>query len=118
MSPKLSQFKVSALLFAALLIPTLTIPALGQQETRNSSSVEAAGSTKAKTETRSVPNPKYTTPSQPLDPAYGAKIAEYTTEKYFLTELVDHLPASDKVPSPDKVLGYVVGTPNKLTKTA
>ena len=49
---------------------------------------------------------------------YTAKIKEYTTEKYFLTELVDHLPASDKVPSPDKVLGYVVGTPNKLTHTA
>ncbi len=48
---------------------------------------------------------------------YTAKIKEYTTEKYFLTELVDHLPASDKVPSPDKVLGYAVGTPNKLTYT-
>ncbi|HKQ07067.1 MAG TPA: M14 family zinc carboxypeptidase [Blastocatellia bacterium] len=48
---------------------------------------------------------------------YTAKIKEFTTEKYFLTELVDHLPASDKVPSPDKVLGYVVGTPNKLTYT-
>ncbi|HZM89999.1 MAG TPA: M14 family zinc carboxypeptidase [Blastocatellia bacterium] len=48
---------------------------------------------------------------------YTAKIKEYTTEKYFLTELVDHLPASDKVPSPDKVLGYVVGAPNKLTYT-
>ncbi len=48
---------------------------------------------------------------------YGAKIREYTTEKYFLTELVDHLPASDRVPSPDKVLGYVVGTPGKLTHT-
>src|SRR5689334_2976837 len=48
---------------------------------------------------------------------YGAKIKEYTTEKYFMTELVDHLPMSDKVPSPDKVLGYVVGTPGKLTYT-
>jgi hypothetical protein len=55
--------------------------------------------------------------SQPLDEAYGAKIKEYTTEKYFLTELVDHLPASSKIPSPDKTLGYVIGTPNKLTKT-
>ncbi|MCA1556256.1 MAG: hypothetical protein LC747_06155, partial [Acidobacteria bacterium] len=51
------------------------------------------------------------------DEAYTAKIKEYTTEKFFLTELVDHLPASDRVPSPDKVLGYVVGTPNKLTYT-
>src|SRR5581483_4893974 len=48
---------------------------------------------------------------------YSKKIKEYTTEKFFSTELVDHLPASDTVPSPDKVLGYVVGTPNKLTYT-
>src|SRR5262249_24425770 len=52
-----------------------------------------------------------------INEAYSAKIKEYTTEKYFLTELVDHLPASDKVPSPDKVLGYVIGAPNKLTYT-
>ncbi|MCA1818297.1 MAG: hypothetical protein LC746_18290, partial [Acidobacteria bacterium] len=51
------------------------------------------------------------------DEAYGAKIKEYTTEKYFLTEFVDHLPASATVPSPDKILGYVVGAPNKLTYT-
>src|SRR6266571_4828968 len=52
-----------------------------------------------------------------INEEYSAKIKEYTTEKYFLTELVDHLPVSDKVPSPDKVLGYVIGTPNKLTYT-
>src|SRR2546425_7586461 len=52
-----------------------------------------------------------------INEEYTAKIKEYTTEKYFLTELVDHLPVSDKVPSPDKVLGYVIGTPNKLTYT-
>ncbi len=56
-------------------------------------------------------------PASKINEEYTAKINEYTTEKYFLTELVDHLPASDKVPSPDKVLGYVVGTPNKLTYT-
>ncbi len=49
------------------------------------------------------------------DEAYTAKIREYTTEPFFLTEMVDHLPASDRVPTPDKVLGYAVGTPNKLT---
>ena len=36
----------------------------------------------------------------------------------FLTEFVDHLPASATVPSPAKVLGYPIGTPNKLTYTA
>ncbi|HST53121.1 MAG TPA: M14 family zinc carboxypeptidase [Pyrinomonadaceae bacterium] len=49
------------------------------------------------------------------DANYTAKIREYTTEKYFSTELVDHLPASERVPAPDKVLGYIVGAPNHLT---
>lgn len=52
---------------------------------------------------------------QKNDEAYGARIKEYTTEPFFLTELVDHLPASDTVPSPDKVLGHIIGAPNKLT---
>src|SRR5277367_3042682 len=54
---------------------------------------------------------------QKNDEAYTAKIREYTTEKFFSTELVDHLPASDTVPSPDKIIGYAIGTPNKLTYT-
>ncbi len=55
--------------------------------------------------------------SQPIDQEYTKSILENTTEKFFLTELVDHLPASDKVPTPAKVLGYPIGTPNKLTYT-
>src|SRR3984893_18464872 len=51
------------------------------------------------------------------DNDYSKKIKEYTTEPYFRTELVDHLPMSDKVPSPDKVLGYVVGTRNNRTSS-
>ena len=54
---------------------------------------------------------------QKLDAGYTAKIREYTTEPYFMTELVDHLPASDTVPTPEKALGYAIGTPNKLTYT-
>ena len=54
-------------------------------------------------------------PPQKMNDAYGAKIKEYTTDPSFLTEMVDHLPMSDTVPSPDKVLGYVIGTPNRLT---
>ncbi|MDZ7289306.1 MAG: M14 family zinc carboxypeptidase [candidate division KSB1 bacterium] len=53
--------------------------------------------------------------AQSLDEKYTAKIKEYTTEPFFLTELVDHLPASATVPTPEKVLGYVIGTPEKLT---
>src|SRR6266851_3619001 len=54
---------------------------------------------------------------QKNDEGYTKKIQEYTTEKYFTTELVDHLPASDTVPTPEKVLGYPIGTPDKLTYT-
>ncbi len=49
------------------------------------------------------------------DEEYTKKILEYTTEKYFLTELVDHLPASATVPTPDKTLHHIVGAPNYLT---
>src|SRR5215813_2252299 len=55
--------------------------------------------------------------SQPVDKEYTESIIKNTTEKMFLTEFVDHLPASDGVPTPAKVLGYPVGTPNKLTYT-
>jgi hypothetical protein len=55
--------------------------------------------------------------AQPLDAEYAAKIREYTTEPFFLTELVDHLPSSSTVPSPKQALGYVIGTPEKLTYT-
>ncbi len=51
------------------------------------------------------------------DAGYTAKIREYTTAPHFLTELVDHLPASSTVPTPEKVLGYAIGTPGKLTYT-
>ncbi|MGH9673173.1 MAG: M14 family zinc carboxypeptidase, partial [Bryobacteraceae bacterium] len=54
---------------------------------------------------------------QAQDAGYTAKIKEYTTEPFFLTEIVDHLPASATVPTPEKVLGYVIGTPNRLTYT-
>jgi len=54
---------------------------------------------------------------QQNDADYTADIQKYTTEKYFLTELVDHLPASATVPTPKKVLGYAVGTEGKLTYT-
>src|SRR5471030_2226553 len=49
------------------------------------------------------------------DEAYGKKIKEFTTETFFLPDLVDHLPASKTVPSPDKLLGHIVGAPNVLT---
>lgn len=53
--------------------------------------------------------------TQKLDEGYGRKIKEFTTDPMFLTELVDHLPVSDKVPTPEKFLGYIAGAADKLT---
>ena len=101
-----------------LLLVVSAVSVFAQTEARRSTTEAADGAASKPAPFKPAPiNPKYTTPKSAVDPAYGAKIAEYTTEKYFMTELVDHLPLSDKVPSPDKILGYVIGTPNKLTYT-
>ena len=52
---------------------------------------------------------------QKIDEAYTAKIKEYLQDPRISTELVDHLPASDAVPTPLKFLGRIVGTPGELT---
>ncbi len=49
------------------------------------------------------------------DPEYTRQIRQFTTGPQFTTELVDHLPASDRVPTPLKFLGYVAGAENHLT---
>src|SRR3954447_2023429 len=54
-------------------------------------------------------------PPQKEDADYTAKIKAATADPRILTELVDHLPASDKVPSPLKFLGYVPGEPGHMT---
>src|SRR5258705_11957673 len=98
-------FVLSLMIVALLILPFTTRLASAQRQ----NSAERPVRSHAKTETSG----KNAMPAAEND--YSRKIKEYTTEKFFLTELVDHLPMSDTVPSPDKVLGYVVGTPNKLT---
>ena len=43
------------------------------------------------------------------------RVRQYTTDPSFLTTWVDYVPESETVPSPRDFLGYVVGTPNRLT---
>ena len=52
---------------------------------------------------------------QKLDEEYTAKIKEYTQDPRISTELVDHLPASDTIPTPLKFFGRMPGTPGELT---
>ena len=53
-------------------------------------------------------------PAQAIDEEYTRKIHEYTTEKFFLSPLVDYLPASATVPTPKAVLGDIAGARNNL----
>jgi zinc carboxypeptidase len=100
----------------AISLSALVITIAGWQF---SSRVHAQKSDKRKTAhpTSSAKSDTKPNPATSNNAEYAAKVKEFTTESYFITELVDHLPASDKVPSPDKVLGYAVGTPGHLTYT-
>jgi Zinc carboxypeptidase len=57
-------------------------------------------------------------PNQPVDEEYTRKIREYTTQPYFLSPLVDYLPASRTVPTPKEVIGDIAGAPGKLPYSA
>ncbi len=55
------------------------------------------------------------TAQQPLDEEYTALIREFTTEPFFSTPLVDHLPLSETVPTPLDHLGHISGAPDILS---
>ncbi len=81
---------VSFIIGAALLIAGITVPA--QQMV---------------TETRDA--------AQTQDEDFAKAVKEWTTQPYFISPLVDHLPKVTGIPSPKDVLGYHVGAPAKLT---
>jgi hypothetical protein len=53
--------------------------------------------------------------AQQNDADYTRQIKQFTTGPQFITEMVDHLPSSAKVPTPLKFFGYVVGADGHLT---
>src|SRR3954447_21709008 len=52
---------------------------------------------------------------QKIDEEYTKLIKEYLQDSRISTEYVDHMPASDTVPSPLKFLGRIPGKPGELT---
>ncbi|MBP1605594.1 MAG: Zinc carboxypeptidase, partial [Acidobacteria bacterium] len=52
------------------------------------------------------------------DPEFARLVREWTTAPEFLSPLVDHLPLQPGIPTPKDVLGYHVGAPQQLTRTA
>src|SRR5262245_15169468 len=73
----------------------------------------------AQKQARPAAQPLAARPGQPkaqkIDAEYTAKSREYLQDPRISTELVDHLPASDTVPTPLKFFGRIPGTPGELT---
>lgn len=94
-----------------VLTLAMCVPIYAQTLTGNNGT--GTGSSRSTAKTAKGPDAS----AQLNDAEYTESILKNTTDKQFLTELVDHLPASAKVPSPAKILGYPIGTPKKLTYT-
>ena len=54
-------------------------------------------------------------PRQTQDEDFAKAVEEWTTQPYFISPLVDHLPRVQGIPMPKDVLGYHIGAPAKLT---
>ena len=64
------------------------------------------------------PVPAQQKQAQQMDEDFAKSVKEWTTRPEFISPLVDHLPKVAGVPSPKDALGYHIGTPKKLTRTA
>jgi hypothetical protein len=91
-----------------LVILALTLPLAGRTAAENGKKVTEADLANAK---------PGRDPNQPVDDEYTKKIKKYTTETFFLSPLVDYLPASKTVPTPAAVLGDIAGAERKLPYT-
>src|SRR5690349_3597352 len=92
---------------ACALAACISIPALAQTQSQEGASASAASIRP------SIIKPGRD-PRQPIDSEYTRKIHEYTTQPFFLSPLVDYLPASSTVPTPKAVLGDIAGARDNL----
>jgi hypothetical protein len=96
-----------------LAFAALPLVVLAQEAT----AAEPAAPQKALTEADLATAKPGRSPSQPIDEEYTKKIKEYTTETFFLSPVVDYLPASKTVPTPKAILGDIAGAEGKLPRT-
>ena len=92
-------------LLPLLVIAAMTMPLAGQtsaQKSRKASTADLANARPGRD------------PNQPIDEACTKKIKQYTTETFFLSPLVDYLPASKTVPTLMAVLGDIACAEGKL----
>ena len=107
------MIRVSLRLSACLIVLTLTLPLAG----RTAASGENMANGKKASEADLANAKPGRDPNQPIDEEYTSKIKRYTTETFFLSPLVDYLPASKSVPTPAAVLGDIAGAEGKLPYT-
>ncbi len=98
--------------YFAVVILTIAAVALTAQ---NQKPKAPPATTKAQAATKAAPAATATTAPQKQDEEYTRLIKEYLQDPRITTELVDHMPASDTVPSPLKFLGRIPGKPGELT---
>src|SRR6187401_3042066 len=91
-----------------LVVVSLVAPVAAQQSTPKTN-----GNGRSKTVDLATARPGRD-PNQPIDEEYTKKIKEYTTETFFLSPVVDYMPASKTVPTPKAILGDIAGAPGKL----
>src|SRR4051812_7533330 len=54
-------------------------------------------------------------PAQQQDADFEKSVKAWTTQPYYISPLVDHLPIVKGIPTPKEILGYHIGAPYKLT---
>jgi hypothetical protein len=101
-NPNRSEYVVSHRSVARLLIPLALLSGLVSVAAAQNAPIDLSAGRPGRD------------PAQPIDDAYTRKIREYTTESFFLSPLVDYLPASATVPTPQAVLGDIAGARNNL----
>ena len=93
------------LVSAVLVLGGLSLPA---QQRAPAVQVPSAG--QATFDTRETRDP-----AQTQDEDFARSVKEWTTQPYFSSPLVDHLPKVQGIPSPKDILGHHVGAPATLT---
>src|SRR5579885_1029330 len=88
----------------------MTLPASTAQAALLAAALLCSSFAASKT-TKATPAPA----PQKIDEEYTRLIHQYLQDPRVTTELVDHMPASDTVPSPLKFFGRIPGTPGALT---
>jgi Zinc carboxypeptidase len=100
------------LVSSVVLLGSLSMPAQqiapAEPSGTQASSPQQSGATQAL-------SPDTRDPAQPQDEDFARTVKEWTTQPYFTSPLVDHLPKVQGIPSPKDVLGHHIGAPATLT---